>query len=95
MTPALALAPNHPVVVQLELWIGRWSGCIRQGEISGLINETAPPRPRTPYRKAVGAPGGGVLSLALAHVSPTLPQPLGGSSISRDTQRKNWNYTLR
>ena len=81
----------HPVVVQLELWIGRWSGCIRQGEISGLINETAPPRPRALQRAA----GGGVLSLALAHVSPTLPQPLGGSSTSRDTQRKNWNYTLR
>ena len=32
----------HPVVVQLELWIGPGSGCIRQGEISGLINETAP-----------------------------------------------------
>ena len=32
-------------------------------------------------------------ALALAHVSPTLPQPLGGSSTSRDTQRKNWNYT--
>ena len=39
----------HPVVVQLELWIGRWSGCIRQGEISGLINETAP-RGRAPVK---------------------------------------------
>jgi hypothetical protein len=56
----------HPVVVQLELWIGPGSGCIRQGEISGLINETAPGG-----AGLAGRGPRGVLCLALAHVSPT------------------------
>ena len=54
------------MVVQLELWIGPGSGCIRQGEISGLINETAPGG-----AGLAGRGPRGVLCLALAHVSPT------------------------
>ena len=46
----------HPVVVQLELWIGRWSGCIRQGETFSLINQTAPAGGARGARAGPGAP---------------------------------------
>ena len=46
----------HPVVVQLELWIGRWSGCIRQGETSSLIKQAAPAGGARGARAGPGAP---------------------------------------